>query len=172
MCACTQLVSQLVAYLSSYHEKAIKALYELAQELPAICLPHQDGVIPLSAFPNGTTSKHAGLFSTLSLQCWTSSREAVNTNFKVIGLTRLGIKPESTAQEADALYHSAIWAVTRCPEPLLLPLTKIVSKFCPNRKIWVVITHEKIWSMQSIYFLTLRDTLCREFWRTLRSRRW
>ena len=34
--------------------------------------------------------------------------EAVNTNVKVIGLTRLGIKPESTAQETDALYHSAI----------------------------------------------------------------
>ena len=31
----------LVAYLSSYHEKAINALYELAEELPAICLPHQ-----------------------------------------------------------------------------------------------------------------------------------
>ena len=27
----------------------------------------------------------------------------MNTNFKVIGLTRLGIKPESTAPEADAL---------------------------------------------------------------------
>ena len=59
----------LVAYLSSYHEKAINALYELAQELPAICLPHQDGGIPLSAFPNGTTSKLAGLFFILSLQC-------------------------------------------------------------------------------------------------------
>ena len=32
----------------------------------------------------------------------------MNTNFKVIGLTGLGIKPESTAQETDALYHSAI----------------------------------------------------------------
>ena len=32
-----------------------------------------------------------------------SSREAVNTNFKVIGLTRLGIKRKSTAPEADAL---------------------------------------------------------------------
>ena len=31
------------------------------------------------------------------------SREAVNTNFKVIGLTRLGIKPMSTAAEAYAL---------------------------------------------------------------------
>ena len=27
----------------------------------------------------------------------------MNTNLKVIGLTRLGIKPESAAQEADAL---------------------------------------------------------------------
>ena len=27
----------------------------------------------------------------------------MNTNFKVIGLTRLGTKPESTALEADAL---------------------------------------------------------------------
>ena len=34
-----------------------------------------------------------------------------NTNFKVIGLTGLGIKPESTAQETDAPYHSAILAV-------------------------------------------------------------
>ena len=27
----------------------------------------------------------------------------MNTNFKVVGLTRLGIKPESTAPEAGAL---------------------------------------------------------------------
>ena len=33
--------------------------------------------------------------------------------FEVIGLTRLGIKPESTAQETYALYHSAIWAVNK-----------------------------------------------------------
>ena len=32
-----------------------------------------------------------------------ASKEAVNTNFKVIGLTRLGIKLKSTAPEADAL---------------------------------------------------------------------
>ena len=31
-----------------------------------------------------------------------TSKEAVNTNFKVIGLTRLGIKPKSTAPGADA----------------------------------------------------------------------
>ena len=30
-------------------------------------------------------------------------QEAVNASFKVIGLTRLGIKPESTAPEAEAL---------------------------------------------------------------------
>ena len=30
-------------------------------------------------------------------------REVVNINLKVIGLTRLGIKPESTASEADTL---------------------------------------------------------------------
>ena len=30
----------------------------------------------------------------------------MNTNFKVIGLTRLGIKPKSTAPEADALTTS------------------------------------------------------------------
>ena len=38
----------------------------------------------------------------------------MNTNVKVIGLTRLGIKPESTAQETDAPYHSAIRAVFEC----------------------------------------------------------
>ena len=58
--------------------------------------------IPLSAFPNGTTSKLAGLFFTLSLYCWASCRVAVNTYFKVIGLTRLWIKLKSTAPEADA----------------------------------------------------------------------
>ena len=56
-----------VAYLFYYHVKAINALYELAEELPAICQPHQDGGMPLTAFPNGTTSKLAGLFFTLSV---------------------------------------------------------------------------------------------------------
>ena len=40
---------------------------ELGEELPAICLPLQDGVTPLSDSSNGTKSKLAGLFSTLSL---------------------------------------------------------------------------------------------------------
>ena len=48
--------------------------------------------------PNDDTSKFAGLLSLSSLQY----KEAVNTKFKVIGVTRLGIKPESTAPEVDA----------------------------------------------------------------------
>ena len=36
---------------------------------PTTCLPHKDGGIPLSASPKDTTSKLAGLFSTLSLFC-------------------------------------------------------------------------------------------------------
>ena len=32
----------------------------------------------------------------------------MNTNFKVFGLIELRIKPESTAQETDAPYHSPI----------------------------------------------------------------
>ena len=44
-----------------------EALYELAEELPAICLPHLDGGIPLSAFPNGITSELAGLLHTVPL---------------------------------------------------------------------------------------------------------
>ena len=40
----------LVAYLSSYHVKAINALYKLAEELPAICQQHQDGGMPLVHF--------------------------------------------------------------------------------------------------------------------------
>ena len=50
----------------------------------------------------------------------------MNTNFKVIGLTRLGIKPESTAQETDAPYHSAREAVnTKCK---VIGLTRPVIK--------------------------------------------
>ena len=36
------------------------APYELALELPTICLPHLDGGIPFGAFLNGTTSEVAG----------------------------------------------------------------------------------------------------------------
>ena len=77
-----RLMKQLdtvVTFLTSHHDKAIKALYEFVWKLPAI--PHQDGGIPLSTFPNGTAGKLPCLFFTLSLICCASSREAVNTNF-------------------------------------------------------------------------------------------
>ena len=41
-----------------YHEKVINALYELAYELAAICLPHHDGGIPPSAFPLSACFPH------------------------------------------------------------------------------------------------------------------
>ena len=60
--------------------------------------------IPLSAFPNSTTSKLAGFFFTLPAFLMLSVRqEAVNTNFKVIGLTGISIKPENTPPKAYAL---------------------------------------------------------------------
>ena len=80
----------LLAYLS-YHEKATKRCTSSFRS----CRPSvyhtkmgESGSVP---FP---TAQQVNLpvFSTLSLICWTSSREAVNTNFKVIGLTRLGIE--------------------------------------------------------------------------------
>ena len=50
----------------------------------------------------------------------------MNTNFKIIGLTRLGIKPESTAPEADAL-------TTRPSELLNARFALIMNlKFCPS----------------------------------------
>jgi len=50
--------------------------------------------------PKDKTSELAGLFSTLYLKCWTSSREAAITNF---GITR------STDYEADAIRPHASW---------------------------------------------------------------
>ena len=83
----------------------MRYICELAKELPAISLPPQDEGIPLSAFP---TAQQVNLPSCF-LHCpFNAERQAGNTNFIVIGLTRLGIKPESTAQKTDALYHSAI----------------------------------------------------------------
>ena len=43
----------------------------------------------------------------------------MNTNFKVIALTRLGIKQESTGQEADAL--------TICPSELFKTINPLQS---------------------------------------------
>ena len=60
-------------------QSAVRAHLGIASHL-STTPTDQDGGILLNAFPNGTTSKLAGLFSTLSLQCC-ESKEAVNTNF-------------------------------------------------------------------------------------------
>ena len=71
-------ISRANAFYSNIHERYISFMY----------------VKWISAIPNGITSKLFGLFSVKQESC---------TNFKVIGSTRLEIKPESTALEADAL---------------------------------------------------------------------
>ena len=48
---------------------------------PTICPPRKNGGVPLNALAKDTTSKLAGLFSTLSLMCWAPSREVVNNIF-------------------------------------------------------------------------------------------
>ena len=80
---------------TSYHEKATKALQRARLEV-ADHLSIKMKKIPRSAHPVD--------LSACSSHCPfnVSSRETVNTKFKVIGLTRLGIKPESTAPEVDA----------------------------------------------------------------------
>ena len=81
------------------------------RELPAICLPHQDGGIPLSAFPIGTTinlpacSSHCPLTAERQAgKLWTPiSKSSVWPDSES--------NPEFTAQETDALHHSAILVV-------------------------------------------------------------
>ena len=64
--------------------------------------------------------------------------KAVNTNFKVIGLIRVGIEPISTAPEAEAL-------TTRPSE--LLDENKKKSFSFPGPKIWQEIpAHSKVHS--------------------------
>ena len=69
-----------------------------------------------------------------------SSREAVNTNFAVVGLTRLGIKPESTAPESHDL--------TARPPALLRVLNKLIQdgKRLLKRaqyRIQIILTHNR-----------------------------
>ena len=90
---------------------------ELAYRLPAIRLPHQDGGIPVNAFPNGTTSKLAGLFFTLFFSCWASTKEDVNTDFNVFDPTWLGIKLEPTAAAADSHHSVSVLASKRIYSP-------------------------------------------------------
>ena len=58
---------------------------------------------------------------------------AVNTNFEVIGLTRLGIKSKSTTAEADALGtrpFELLPSPTDCSKAVVL---KLVGSIEPNR---------------------------------------
>ena len=97
----------LVAYLSSYHEKAMKALLRASSQHRSYQPPVYHYKIKESRCAMCIFQRHsnelAGLFSTLSLQCRASSKEDVNANFKVNGLTHLGIKPESTVLKTNAL---------------------------------------------------------------------
>ena len=88
---------------SKRYNKAIKALQRARLGVGGHLSTTPRWGNPLRVLPNGTTSKLAGLFPTLSLWCWASSREAVNSNFKAIGLTRFGIKPNFAAPKAIAL---------------------------------------------------------------------
>ena len=57
-----------VAYLFSYHEKAIKTLYGARLGVASHLFTTPKWGIPLSVFSNSTTDKLAGLFFTLSLE--------------------------------------------------------------------------------------------------------
>ena len=63
----------------------------------AICLPHNDGGIPLSTLPKDTTSKLAGLFFTLLLFFMLSAKqESCEYHFlKSFGMTRLKERTQS-----------------------------------------------------------------------------
>ena len=70
----------------------------------AICLPHKGGGIPLSALPKDTTSKLAGLFSTLFLLMLSAKQGSCEYHFlKSFGMTRLGMNPRSTDYNVEAL---------------------------------------------------------------------
>jgi len=75
----------LLIYLSRYLDQETAKGPFPSSSLTATCynLPHHSKVaaIPLGALPENTASELAGLISYPHL-CWTTSREAVTTNFK------------------------------------------------------------------------------------------
>ena len=68
----------------------------------------------------------------------------MNTNFKVIGLTQLGIKPESTAPEADAL-------TTQPSELLCRVYIATTFTILRNREQSITIFHQKIFATAFAY---------------------
>ena len=77
-------------------KKRLKCHNKVAQELPATCLPLQDGGIPLSALKTCQFFLH---IVSLMLSVKQGSCEYY---FQINGLTQFVIKPESTAPETDA----------------------------------------------------------------------
>ena len=66
----------------------------------ATCLPHKDRGVPLSALPKDTTSKLAGLFSTLSFFMLSANQGSCEYHFlKSIAFGRLKSLPNSLQRE-------------------------------------------------------------------------
>ena len=80
--------------------------------------------------------------------------EAVNTNFKVIGLTRLGIKPESAAPEANALTTRPF---ELCLNDLILSTTALkITKFYVSKATHSILLSGVVW--ESMFkFLIIQD---------------
>ena len=71
----------------------------------------------------------------------------MNINFKVIGLTRLGIKPESTAPEADALttrpseLYFLISTVSKKNLTVLIKKKKFLEQKQQKMKLYIVLQY-------------------------------
>ena len=75
----------------------------------ATCLPHKGGGIPLGALPKDTTSKLAGLFSTLSLFMLSAKQGSCEYHFlKSFGMTRLRNKPQVYRLQSGRPNHCTI----------------------------------------------------------------
>ena len=79
----------------------------------ATCLPHKGGGIPLSALPKDTTSKLAGLFSTLSLFMLSAKQGSCEYHFlKFFGITRLRNEPQVYRLQCGRSNHCTIAPVS------------------------------------------------------------
>ena len=75
----------------------------------ATCLPHKGRGVPLSALPKDTTSKLAGLFSTLSLFMLSTKQGSCEYHFlKSFGMTRLRNEPHVYRLQCGRSNHYTI----------------------------------------------------------------
>ena len=75
----------------------------------ATCLPHKGGGVPLSALPKDTTSKLAGLFSTLFLYMLSAKQGSCEYHFlKSFGMTRLRNEPQVYRLQCRRSNHCTI----------------------------------------------------------------